>query len=358
MSSAVAIRPSVVLPDPPTETARIPSLDGLRAVSILLVLLGHVGGTRGLARVNLGIGDYAHLGVVVFFVISGFLITGLLLSETASKGRVSLARFYARRTLRLFPACYVYLAVVSALWVAGVVRLTERDLWHAATYTSNFISKPSWELGHLWSLSVEEQFYLLWPCVFIALTPRRAVGAAAAVVALGPVARVVAWFAGAPYKDLELFPLVADSLAIGCLLAMARHRLEAQPTYLQLFRPVYSLGILALILVMNRYRSYSPVWVLGTSVINIGIAILVHRSVYRSGDWVGRMFNWRPVVLVGTISYSLYLWQQLFLNRHSDLWINGFPQNLAFAIAAAIASYVLLEKPLLGLRHRLRVSRA
>ncbi|HEV8397375.1 MAG TPA: hypothetical protein VGQ37_23990, partial [Vicinamibacterales bacterium] len=84
-------------------------------------------------------------------------------------------------------------------------------------------------------------------------------------------------------------------------------------------------------------------------------AILIHRSVYRSGDWVGRMLNWRPVVLIGTISYSLYLWQQLFLNRKSDLWINAFPQNVVAALAAAMASYLLLEKPLLKLRHRLRV---
>jgi peptidoglycan/LPS O-acetylase OafA/YrhL len=317
--------------------------------------LGHAGGTRGFTRVDLGIGDYAHLGVVVFFAISGFLITGLLLSETAGKGRVSLARFYARRTIRLFPACYAYIAVVSVLWLAGIVRLSGRDLWHAVTYTSNFISKPSWELGHLWSLSVEEQFYLLWPCVFIALTAKRALWAAAAVVVLGPVARVIAWFAVDPYKDLELFPLVADSLAIGCLLAMARKWLESQRQYLRLFHPAYSICILALIAGTNRYRSYSPVWVLGTSVINVGIAILIHRSVYRSGDWVGRMLNWRPVVLIGTISYSLYLWQQLFLNRKSDLWINAFPQNVVAALAAAMASYLLLEKPLLKLRHRLRV---
>jgi peptidoglycan/LPS O-acetylase OafA/YrhL len=110
----------------------------------------------------------------------------------------------------------------------------------------------------------------------------------------------------------------------------------------------------ALILVINRYLGYTVVSVFGTTVINLSLAVLIHRSVYSSGDWFGRALNWRPVAFVGVLSYSLYLWQQLFLNHHSSTWANAFPQNLGFAIAAALASYFLLEKPLLKLRHRLR----
>lgn len=335
-------------------TTRIPSLDGLRAISIALVLLGHVGGTRGFARLDLGVGDYAHLGVVVFFAISGFLITSLLRSEMATMGRVSFTLFYARRTLRLFPACYAYIGCVSVLWLIGIVPLRDRDLWHAVTYTVNYLPKPSWELGHLWSLSVEEQFYLLWPCIFAALRPRRATWAAAAVILLAPFARVTAWYLGEPYRDLELFPLVADSLAVGCLLATTSAWLEGQRWYLQLFRPAYSFGILVLILLTNRYRSYSPVWIVGTSIINVGLAILIHRSVFYANDWIGRVLNWKPIAFVGILSYSLYLWQQLFLNRHSNAWANAFPQNLAFAVAAGLGSYLLLEQPLLTLRRHLR----
>lgn len=339
----------------PTDPRRILSLDGLRAISIALVLLGHVGGTRGLPRLDLGIGDYAHLGVVVFFVISGFLITGLLLSETASRGRVSITLFYARRALRLFPAAYAYIACVYLLWLGGVVSLRGRDFWQAITYTVNYLPKPSWELGHLWSLSIEEQFYLLWPLTFVALKPKRAPWAAGVVVLLGPVARVAVWFLPRenPYRDLDLFPVVADSLAIGCLLATTRPWLEAQEWYLKLFRPVCSLSILALILLTNRYLHDAPVWIVGTSVINLGLTILVHRSVYYSHDWMGQILNWKPIAFVGTFSYSLYLWQQLFLNRNSGAWVNAFPQNLALAIAAALGSYLLLERPLLELRRRL-----
>ena len=334
----------------------MPSLDGLRALSICLVLLGHLSGTRGFGRLDLGIGDYARLGVVVFFVISGFLITRLMVSEHAKRGRVSLKLFYARRALRLFPAAYAFIACVCLLWWAGVVHLQARDIWHAVTYTVNYLPGRSWQIGHLWSLSVEEQFYLIWPCTFVLLGSRRAGWVAAGVILFGPVARSCSWLflRGTPYYDLEMFPMVADSLAMGCLLAKIGGWLEGKTWYLQLFRPAYSAGLVVLILALNRYSGYTVVGVFGASVINASLAVLIHRSVYCSGDWFGRVLNWKPVAFVGVLSYSLYLWQQLFLNRNSFAWVNAFPQNLGFAVAAALGSYFLLEKPLLRLRHRLR----
>jgi peptidoglycan/LPS O-acetylase OafA/YrhL len=334
----------------------LPSLDGLRAISIVLVLLGHLSGTRGFVNLNLGVGDFAHLGVVVFFVISGFLITRLLLSEHAKNGALNLKLFYARRALRLFPAAYTFIACVCLLWAAGVVWLQPSDVWHAVTYTMNFAPQRSWQLGHLWSLSVEEQFYFLWPISLVLLGIRRAGWIAAVVILLGPVARATAWlfFHHTPYYNLEMFPMVADSLATGCLLAKIGGWLEQQSWYLQLFRPVYSLGLLAVVLLVSRYGGYTVVSVFGTTVANVSIAILVHRSVYRDRDLIGKLLNWKPIVFVGLLSYSLYIWQQLFINRNSTAWMNAFPQNLLFAVLAALSSYFLLEKPLLRLRHRLR----
>jgi peptidoglycan/LPS O-acetylase OafA/YrhL len=119
----------------------LPSLDGLRAISIALVLVGHLSATRGFVRLDLGIGDYAHLGVVVFFVISGFLITRLMLSERAKSGHVSLKLFYARRALRLFPATYAFIACVGLLWwpglcicsqeISGTPSLTRQTIFQA-----------------------------------------------------------------------------------------------------------------------------------------------------------------------------------------------------------------------------------
>ncbi|MGD0482871.1 MAG: acyltransferase [Terracidiphilus sp.] len=334
----------------------MPSLDGLRALSIALVIIGHLSGTRGFATLDLGIGDYAHLGVVVFFLISGYLITRLMLLERAKTGRVSLKRFYERRIVRLFPASYAYIACVCVLCVAGIVHLRATDIWHAVTYTVNFLPNRGKEIGHLWSLSVEEQFYLIWPCTFVLLGRRRAGWIAAGVILFGPAARFSDWLflRGTPYHDLEMFPMVADSLAMGCLLAMVGGWLEVKNWYLRLFRPVYLVGLVALVLLINRYMGYTVVYVFGTSVINLCLAVLIHRSVYCSHDLAGKVLNWEPIAIVGVLSYSLYLWQQLFLNRESSAWACSFPQNLVFAIAAALGSYFLLEKPLLKLRRRLR----
>jgi peptidoglycan/LPS O-acetylase OafA/YrhL len=278
-----------------------------------------------------------------------------MLEERTKNGYVSLKRFYARRVLRLFPAMYAYIACVCLLWLAGVLHLHARDIWHALTYTVNILPERAKAIGHLWSLSNEEQFYLLWPCTFVLLGPRRSGWVAAGTILFGPVARAGAWLflRGTPYYDLPMFPMVADSIAAGCLLANISGWLERQNWYLQLFRPAYSIGLLLLVLVTNRYMDYTIVSVAGASIINVSLAILIHRCVYRPHDWVGGVLNWKPIVFVGVLSYSLYLWQQLFLNRESSAWINTFPQNLIFAIAAALASYFLLEKPLLRLRHRL-----
>ena len=345
-------------PEAKVRSDRLPSLDGLRAISILMVLVGHISGTHGMAHLDFGIGDYAHLGVVVFFVISGFLITSLLLKEHARTGRVSLKLFYARRALRIFPASYTYLAVMAVLGFTGVISLHWRDLIYASTYTVNYLPAPAWQVGHLWSLSVEEQFYLLWPLAFVALGPRRALWVAAAVILLGPVARFGSWqfLRGTPYRELNMFPLVADCLATGCLLARLRGWLEMRTWYRKLFHPGISLLILAAVLIINRYMDRTVVDLFGTSLVNAGLAVLIHRSVVNPGDWMGRLLNSRPAAAIGVLSYSLYIWQQLFLNRTSTAWMTAFPQNIVFSVAAALCSYALLEKPLMQLRHRLRAA--
>src|SRR5262249_46308960 len=153
MSTSVLTEPILVgKPTKSTKTTHLPSLDGLRAFSIFLVLLGHLVGTRGFLQLNSQIGDYSHLGVMVFFVLSGFLITRLMLLEYKKKGRISLKRFYARRALRLLPASYAYIACVCLLSLLGISHLRSTDIWHALTYTVNFLPQRAKLIGHLWSL--------------------------------------------------------------------------------------------------------------------------------------------------------------------------------------------------------------
>ena len=358
VSSPTAISPLPSAGGGSAMSKHLRSLDGLRAVSIVLVLLDHMGRPWDRGPLDLGVGNYGQLGVVVFFVISGFLITSLLLSEHARTGRVSLKLFYARRAVRIFPAAYVYLACVFLLSRAGWIHVGSKDFWYALTYTVNYDPNPGWQIGHLWSLSVEEQFYLLWPFAFVALGLRRAAWVAAAVFLVGPLARAGAWIflRGTHYDDVPMFPMVADSLAIGCLLSIYRNWLENQRWYVRLLRPDVSAFLVALVLLLNRYTGYGVVEVLGRSVMNVALALLVHRSVVHSRDLAGRFLNWAPVVFIGVLSYSFYLWQQIFLDRHSSAWVTEFPQNLVLSFGAALASYYLLEKPLMALRQRLAAS--
>ena len=144
------------------------------------------------------------------------------------------------------------------------------------------------------------------------------------------------------------------ALPAGCLLALLRERLEKSALYLRLFNRGVSATLFLAALAINRYSGYTLVSVFGTTLFNLIIAVLIHRSVYLAGSRIGRILNARPLIFVGVLSYSLYVWQQLFLNCDAQEWINAFPQNLLLAICAALASYYLLERPFLGLRHRLR----
>src|SRR5215469_13565941 len=197
---------------------RIPSLDGLRAISISLVVVGHWAELRYHSDIA---GAFANLGVRIFFIISGYLITTLLLKEHAKTSTIRLGGFYVRRAYRILPAAMAFMLPVFVIFW--------RDLrWYhmaaAALYVTNFDYTHPWFLGHLWSLSVEEQFYFLWPGV-LKRWYRHRVAILVGVVAFAPVYRVVCHFLQLHGKADETFPAVADILAIGCLLAIFGDRI-------------------------------------------------------------------------------------------------------------------------------------
>lgn len=341
---------------PPHLPRRIPSLDGLRAISISLVLIGHLSGTRYFPLPKSG-GDFfslAEVGVIVFFVISGYLITTLLLQEMAATGHIHLLRFYFRRTLRIFPPYYTLLFVLIVLRLSGVIALSQADIFPALTYTSNYFTRASWYVGHTWSLAVEEQFYLLWPATLLWLGQRRAVVCAAALLVLCPVLRTLAIFHIWHSPESTAFEIVADSLACGCLLALLREWLHTQRWYAGLLNargffilPLLIVGMSALHCSTKIYHS------IGLSFINIGTALCVDWCITWPAGTVGRWLNARGLVFIGGLSYSLYLWQQVFLNRTATTMITAFPLNLLLTLAAALVSYYLIETPALRLRQRL-----
>jgi len=339
---------------------RIPSLDGLRAVSIVFVLFAHLSGTVGFALPvpRFVLGALAGLGVRVFFVISGFLITSLLLAEEQKTGTISLRDFYFRRTMRIFPPFYALVGLISAAAALGWVTLARHDVVAAMTYTTNYHHARSWYLGHAWSLAVEEQFYLLWPFLVKYLGSRRAARVALATVVAAPVLRLVL-LVGFPSLRVgigETFPTVADSIATGCLLACHRARLfEPAPGA----SPRVALDGLGtwLATAVGLGAAFQPSakldCLLGQTATNLAIALVIERVVRFPDRAAGRLLNARPVVYVGTLSYSLYLWQQPFLDRHSTALVSRFPLNLGLAATCALLSFYLIERPALRLRSRI-----
>lgn len=330
---------------------RIPSLDGIRAVSITLVLLAHAGGT-GIAidrRVENLAGD---LGVRTFFVLSGFLITTLLTREERTHGRISLREFYIRRTLRIFPAFYAYAIVIAVLASLGAIALLPGDLGCAISYSTNFHATRSWWTGHLWSLSVEEQFYVIWPLLLVTLGAARGWRVAFVAMSIAPAARIALWRYLPAHRELadQAFPCVFDALATGCLLALAMDALSRRCEPLLEWRWFWCAAVcgLAPMAITNPWLQYGVAMTLA----NITIALVILRCVARPPSWL----EYRAVRWLGGLSYSLYLWQQLFLNRHSDGWLQQFPQNIGLAFAAAVVSHYAIERPFLRISAARRLS--
>lgn len=333
---------------------RIPSLDGLRALSIALVMLGHLSGTTGFIQLPQLLSGVSFLGVRVFFIISGFLITSLLLEEEARTRTVSLGHFYFRRTMRIFPPFYVFVACMALAGSMGWIELREHDILAAVTYTMNYHQDRSWFLGHTWSLAVEEQFYLLWPLLMKYLGSRRAAHAALVTVVCAPLVRIALLIFAPGFREGigETFPTVADAIATGCLLAFYRDRIGASSLGGRFLnsRAVWITPVLVLGVASIPSTKFG--FLVGQTLANVGIALVLERVVRSPGDAVGRFLNTPVVIRVGVLSYSLYLWQQPFLNRYSDHPIAMFPLNVALACVAAAVSYRVIERPALRLRTR------
>ncbi len=325
------------------------SLDGLRALSIGLVLLGHLAGTVGAPAFLNSFHSLGNYGVRFFFVISGFLITWLLLRELKANGSVDLIRFFFNRSLRIFPAFYAYITVGAVLSALGWITLQPGDLLHAATYTMNYQENRAWFFNHTWSLAVEEQFYLLWPLALLFLGPRRAPWLLVALILSAPAIRAVMWFGfdASPTAMMRQFQAVADALAIGCSMAFL---LEKKPNLYQLSRRIrIGLSVAAVSLFLGSAASYliAPVafYIAGQSAANLAAALTIYLCITMRHGPLRRFLNWRPIVFMGVLSYSLYLWQEPFLDSNETGLVQSYPLNLILTFVMALLSYHLIEAP-------------
>lgn len=343
----------------------VPALDGLRAFAVLAVLFYHA---------NMSFAKGGFIGVDVFFVVSGFLITSILMREFNRHQRIDLRNFYLRRVLRLAPALIVLLVsftLLSALLLDHEQgRSNEIDTLIALFYVSNwawaFQIHPPHFLAHTWSLSIEEQFYILWPIILITLLrfiPSRfnILIVILALTVLSCATRVYLTLRGASleriYNGLDCR---ADALLIGCLLGFLlssniinkdHHWLE---TSLKFLAPLSAISLLFLCMTLSWKDRALYAWWLSIVEILSGIVIL---DIFSSSNSIlKRILSIKVLVWIGSISYGLYLWHFPIFKAMRLVGFHRFGvliigTGCAFIVASL--SYYLLERPILKLKTRL-----
>lgn len=290
-----------------------PALDAIRGLAVLLVMFGH-------SIVPFPFAGGATIGLGLFFALSGYLITGLLVGDQDELGRIRFGRFYLRRARRLLPALALFLGVMLALGLT-----TSEQAAPAAFYYANIAKASGFNLGvlsHLWSLSLEEQFYLLWPVVLAVFRPW-----------LAAVGAVVLTLAGV---------LWVGALLGGCAVALlSRHagRDIVPPRWLTV------LAVIALVAVFPLHVS------IGIPLISLTAPVVIAAA--------ANARSWRPLEHVGRVSYGAYLWHypiSLALVAFLPWWAT-FLVLVPVTLGIAAVSWFLLEKPILtGRLPRLRAS--
>ena len=275
--------------------------------------------------------------------------------------KISFAKFYFRRALRIFPAFYVFLVVMGTLWISGIIPQHWPSFIAAATYTfADYSNAQGHFIFHTWSLSIEEQFYLLWPAILIFTKDRRkALRAVIVAIVAMPLIRVALYFAAPTLRGHEAFMPQGwiDTMMIGCALAI----LEGDPSWEQWcsrFISGWGAGFLAVFgLFVTPYigsalngRSAGAFGLFASfSLQALCIGGVLTYAVRHPDSVAGRILNNRFVRHVGVISYSLYLWQQIFTADE----IIPFPYGIMCLFVVAELSYWLVEKPCLSLRVQL-----
>lgn len=336
----------------------IPGLDGVRALAVLLVMVGHFG--------------FSHIvpggfGVTVFFFLSGFLITRLLVAEREESGRIQLKNFYLRRIVRLAPALLFMLAGSTLLVALVGIRPQPVEWLTALTYTVNYHQAALGEAprnmpwGHLWSLAVEEHFYLLFPLLLIACGPRLK---RAFVLLLGLAAAALVWrfttiygLGFDPGYNYLASETRMDSIIWGCLFALALHlygretiRRFGGPGPLALALAALAVGFLWRDEIFRETLRYS----LQGAALFIAFAALYLNPLF---GFAVRLLEWAPLRWTGRLSYSLYLWHMPVEALCSQAGLTGpayIAAGFALSFAFAALSYYAVERPFLALRKRLR----
>jgi len=345
-------------------------LDALRAFAVLAVLAGHFTPTTSTLFLPFKLVDLAGLGVRLFFVISGFLITGILLRSKryCEKNRLPILyefrQFYARRVLRIFPLFYFVLGLAALLDIPPV---RETFGWHAA-YLSNvylFLTGRGGSTSHLWSLAVEEQFYLVWPWIILLVSRRRLPVVILVTIAIGPIFRLLCGL----YTDNSKTPILPlsclDTLGVGAFLALRKDQFGQEHCRKYPFGKsglLLGVGVLAIFMLL---RATNHGRIIGYSIFDIGVALIAGWVVWRASIGIrgpiGKLLEVEPLLYLGTISYGIYIYHNFIhylldrpeITKMLVLLHAGLLSNLlicATTIFVAAISWHCFERPINNLK--------
>lgn len=350
------------------KTGYLPTLDGWRAIAIAAVLLDHTVGYSPLRNYPKLV-SFTHTGpngVSLFFAISGFLICSRLLEEDRAFGRISLTGFYIRRACRILPPAIFYLMVIGALSLCGLILVSPWDWWSSVLFFRNYLP-PGWIARgwggytvHYWSLAVEEHFYLLWPTALVLLGKWRTRWFALSLAISVALWRTWdwhrhwfdRWIPGLLFgsrTDVRL-----DALLLGALAALILDDDSVRAAFSQRFKPwmwwlcVGGYVATQLVYRLQQSRSYS----LFESAL---LPLVVAGTVYGPKTFVTTLLESSGMKWIGRLSYSLYLWQQLFSvpARSRFSFLQWPPLSTGMIFLCAWVSYRFIERPFIRWGHRL-----
>lgn len=338
----------------PKSGARIATLDGWRGISILLVIGGHLVDRRYRTGSDSLIESFMFYlsiwGVDIFFVISGYIITKLALREYHGGGGFSARNFYLRRIFRIIPPFFLYLGVIALASKYSIITQPYSGIIAAATFTCNWpLTDCGGFVGHMWSLAFEEQFYIIFPALF-ALTCSYSSHAFAILLAClmaFPFIRYSLHLEGA-WRGIAALMAKFSFICIGTVLAVNEEkirRLSKNANINYISGAVFSL--LTALLWLNAVPVTAPIVHVVSSlndiVLPLGIAWLVGITVHQSNVFT-RVLTTPPMLFIGMISYSLYLWQQLFTAHSSDYLVQSPLFSAPLMLVAAALSYFFVER--------------
>jgi peptidoglycan/LPS O-acetylase OafA/YrhL len=343
---------------------KIPGLDGVRAIAIALVVIDHLH-FHAMRKWEESLG---RTGVTLFFVLSGFLITWLLLKENGQNGDISLRDFYIRRLLRIFPGFYFFWIAYVGLALIARSHISWGNCIAALFYVNNYywalIGGGAGGMLLTWSLAVEEQFYIVWPSVFRRMRGHlkgMSIALAGLCVAVLLYRALLVHVFRAPDTYLyAAFDTRMDSLAMGCLLAITIRTGKAIRfvgfVCSHWILPVATFAALAASISISSFFRFSYWNVEGFSVESLFSAMLIVQMVVLGDRMPWKWINWRAVRFIGTISYSLYLYNAIGpdLVNHSPLGHTFLraPLGLVASLLLATGSYYIVEKPFLRLKSK------